>query len=607
MNPHLIVFQHLSWKLGAGLAWLVLAVSVACGPPATEPEPPRTYAGNTELDREPGYMPESVEWIYATSAVRGGKLAECKSVVEWLRGEQDCKGAGCQHGVRLAKDWLLYCREELKGPTADVEGLSATFGERSAAGETKCTTDGALLQRDGCKGGEDLPACMERMQAWTTRCAEEVGSPLLVYMLEQQLRQADPERKKYSLDVRSCGSVSKEIREARYCENKFKCEDALELVKLHTARCTKKDTPLSVDDALAQLAVRVGAGEYVQEMAVMAPGAGLAPPEGEEQGAPELVFARGHGGVLSVCDARVKDLGAYLGARRRCTGELVFARVFQGDAGYSLRVGRFDHSDDLEFFGRFPQLRMKGEAKTRSEKEDRHLSQELQRAAALGKSPSYLSKALKGFISALARHRAAILGDTKLAKTLAENDKDLVPLFIELGKQKAKLVGWSTRAKELVPFARRAEELPLSDVTVEGEPQIGAQNPALGLGLTQLPECLEAYRGTLKSIFERAKKRRVSDDDMADIAGVAGEQAKTCADEEKQVRLSSKAMLECNFGVETCSPGHVDKLADRQQNARTNAVNAWTKTTFAIHSLDPDNRASARGMVVKMGCEEPWW
>ncbi len=133
--------------------------------------------------------------------------------------------------------------------------------------------------------------------------------------------------------------------------------------------------------------------------------------------------------------------------------------------------------------------------------------------------------------------------------------------------------------------------------------QIGA--PGRGLTLdtaTLFPRATEAYLPLFKNAHPRKPDAKTVKAEHA--RGVAAAQA--CGASEKKLQDTKKALVSCNFGLETCDDARQVALARAVDEARLAAEAAFLELETA-RTGTADEAEPLRSAADAAACREPWW
>ncbi|MFO0564638.1 MAG: hypothetical protein U0263_03190 [Polyangiaceae bacterium] len=570
-----------------GLVGLCLLAACAAPPPPKPVEP-------TAKDSTP--EPQSAEWLFATDGVSGGRKAECRAVLSRLDEESECKGALCVHAATLARDWLTLCKNVLPSEAAEVRNKADSLKEKAGKSPSPCEEEASKLLEDGC--GKDK-ACAKSAQSWATRCAEW-STPLTLRMLETRIQRATGERP--SLDARGCPLLLADVEKAAACDQQFKCQDAMGVVETHRQRCVSAESPASFTAAALELSVRTGATQKAEAIAIRADS------KPEPKTLP-LVLEDGSGVVLRTCGKTTKSVADYLAARAACEdGELVVARRFDAAGATLLRVGRFAHTKDAEFWLDHSALRVEGEPKARYSAAAGEFAKQVDRAAKLATEGKQAGEAIALFARTLASNLDAVRNSTAFESALRERDSALVPLFRALGEAKKKALPADLASKKLVPALRRAERLALADVEPSGKIRLGSVGPFASIELAELlPKSHAAYLDVLSGRRKALAKAKPTERELDQLSQAVDGAASRCGQALKAIEALEQKWMDCAFGVTKCSDAELEKARGELPKLRSQADVAYPETAAALASLAPEVRAGAEKSAELAGCREPWW
>ncbi|HVJ16942.1 MAG TPA: hypothetical protein VM686_15985 [Polyangiaceae bacterium] len=565
---------------------------VACGA-----APPKPVNDAPIVDDAPD--PQSSEWLYATKGLGSADVkAECEHVRAALKEESKCKGEACLYASRLGQDWVRRCKKADAASFDEMDALSRDYATRKDGERVPCMREIETILSRGCN---DDPACADKAQEWTTRCSDETGSPLVVRILETRVMQArgggaGSGGGSVKLDKRGCKGLAGDILGAANCAQKFACEDALTGVDTYRKRCLASGAQPALEEGLAELSIRLGAGQKTEPLTVAAGGA-------LDPYLFAVTLADASGIVALVCGERAKDLNEYLSLRRDCTdGEVVILQRQPGRSKATLRTGRFAHPSDDAFLRNYPSLAAQGEMAARASAGIARLGEALgtvsQKVSAGAKYDPELGAQL---IDALTKEAFAVRNSTDRS-ALAQRDSELEPLFRSLAKAKIEAVKTIFEPVKFAAFHRRSLKSPLADLGTDGSISAGALNVAAGLDLSQvLPKSFAAYRSELAVFAERVKKKPLSDKSLAELTDSFTRAVTACASAEGKVRESEGAIVECGFT--TCDEQELKELAGELGNARIDSTVSHIKVLLAGDSLDQPPAASDKAPR----CVEPWW
>lgn len=570
------------------VAWCTL--QLGCGgaapPPPTEPASPTAKAAE----------PQSAEWLFVTDGVAGGRKGECAAVAAHVVEEASCKAALCAHGAALARDWLRVCKDIAPSQAAELEKQAEVLDKKSVVMAAPCEEQVRGVLRNGCGERE---SCTEFVQSWATRCAEW-STPLVVRMLEVAAERQSGERVK--IDARSCTDLLGEVEKHALCEQQFVCQDALPSIDTFKSRCQAKGKLPSLQAAVTQLSIRVGATEKPEPMPIASSDEKLDPKS------PLTSLEDGSGAVLMVCGKRTRDIKAYLEARKTCDGEVVFARRFIGDSGPVVRVGSVAHPDDAGFHLRFPSLALAGEHHARYEASLVTFAKALDEAAMLVVQSGKDERAIRTLVGVVNANLDEIRNSADYEKALVARDTALVPLFRAVGAAKRKGFHLDLEERKLAPALRRAQKYLLADIGMDGRVKVGGSTPAGSITWDDmLPKAMAAYREALEPRLKLLPRMKAQQRELDRLSLVADGAASRCGQAIKTYEESERALLDCAFGVQQCDDARVLKLNAALDLARGAAETGYPETVLAIGSLVEEQRVGAWTAAKLAGCREPWW
>lgn len=562
----------------------------------TEP-PPRVKEPTGPVDEWAGHQGSS-EWLYATKGFSGPHKQECAHVAKVLGDEAKCKGALCEHARDLANDWRARCKQL---DSDDVERVGALASELGAAAETKpdaCATEATGLLSDTCKKGAD---CTDAAQAWSTRCAREVGSPLVVKMIERAVERSLSEPAEVTLDQRACDEVRAEVVEGAKCDHEFKCQDAMKKLDSYRARCEGEGQPHpSIATAAFELAILSGAKKGSPPILVAAEPA----IKSAEMGG---ALVDGWGAVLWVCDARALDLPKYLEARRPCQGGAVIAaRAFKTKTGDTeVRLGTLELPTDEVLRARVPWLVVSGEAEVREKEAAAALESELTKIIGSASAKADMPDAVKSLGRAMATYARMIRKSAVVRAKLSARVAELAPVLRELGKAKV-AASRKVAAGDYAAFVRRSVRRPFADIGADGGVEVGAVSPGSDLeGVLALDSAASGYGDELARLEKASKARKPSKRDVDRARAMITQQTTACAGAEKKVKLGEKGIVACAFGFVPCDDAKIAAFGKEGDAARAVAETAWRKLEAA--PIDDDTAAEAASRAKQAECLEPWW
>ncbi|HEV8246209.1 MAG TPA: hypothetical protein VGP93_10595 [Polyangiaceae bacterium] len=575
---------------------LIASWLAACGS-----EPPRQANTGDDVKVDDGAPePQSSEWLYAMRGVNSPNLrTECEAVHSAIKNESNCLGEACLYAFRLTEDWIRRCGKADAPALDEVSSLARVYNERQKGERVPCLREIASILSDGCG---DKPDCADLAQEWTTRCSGVTNSPLVVRILETRVEQAAGAAGATSnvkLDKRNCVDLASGMLAAANCVQRFQCEDALPGADMYRKRCLAGGHLPSFREGLAELSLRIGAGQSPQSIAIS--------PQAAELQAKDftLVLADGTGVIAQACGERASDLQAYLALRKECAdGQVVILQRQPGRAKSSVRVGRFAHPDDLSFTQNYPSLLARGELEARTAAGLARLSSELDAVAQkVTEDPKYDPALASAVIRALAKEATAIRAVPNGTATLQDLDARLVPLFRNLAGAKLDAAKLMFKPSDFGTFARRALKRPFADVDDEGRVGAGSFNAVSALDLEKvLPQTFTAYKNKVAPLAERAQKKPLAQAQAAALAEQLKQAIFGCASAEGKVRENEGALLECGFG-DACEAQVVDDLRKELQAGRRNGGASYAAVVLTRDSMDAASDASGKAAR----CEQPWW
>jgi hypothetical protein len=578
------------------LSLLLLALPLAAaGCPTERARPPReALPPEDEWSR----IPPSKDWLFATGDFSGPHKAECDHVLGWVKGEDGCKASLCEHGKELSAEWLTRCTA-LEDPaiTETVRKLQADLAARAAEPETECAKKFDEMVRDGC--GQDA-TCLTTGQHWATRCAKTDGTPLTLRILQRTIERrmeqgADP----VQLDVRTCDELRADLMEVAKCKDRFACAEGIGRVGTYRERCEGEGERPTIATAVVEMTV-LSFGSKPPEPILVREGS---PAVGEHD--LPVALADGSGGVITVCDERASELGRYVDSRHGCQGgKMAVARAFPTPRGVEVRVGALDFPDDAVFSARYPTIVAAGELEHRDKAAAAALDAGLSKAAALAKDASGAAEAAKLVASTVIANVLAIKRSAAVRAVIAKHDADIAPALRELAKAKVAALKGKVPPGDAAGLVARARTRAFADVAADGTVQIGAPTRALVLDTTSLlPRAMEAYLAVLKGARGRRVDPRTAKAEAA--RGVAAAQA--CGAAEKKLQDSKKALVSCNFGLESCDDGRHAGLLKAVDEARVAAEAAFRDVETTRTGGAAEEEGSITRAADAAGCREPWW
>jgi hypothetical protein len=564
------------------------AVPLACG--AAEPSQPVAVP-------EPDVVePSSAEWIFVTDGVRGGRRGECQAVTQWISGEESCKGNLCSHGAALAKDWLKSCKKLAPALAGDVEKRAEELEKKAKQMSVPCEDRIRGILDNGCGDKKD---CGTFVQGWATSCADW-STPLVIRMLEVTVQRDIGER--FEIDSRSCKQLLGELTKAATCDQQFKCQDLFPVIEDYKGHCQANGKLPSLAAAIAQLSVRVGATESPEPLPVDPAGDPLDP------AVTPLPLADGSGAVLMVCGKRAGNISGYLAARKQCSEDVVFARRFEDNGAAVVRVGRIAHPSDNEFHERYFSLEADGEIQARFDAMLPGFVATLKQVESLASDPKHSTEAIRLFVRAINDNLDAARDSKVFDTAFREHDAALVPLFVEIGKQKRAVVHNELAGRKFAAGVRRAELYPLSDMDADGRGKLGAWSLASGVDIVDmLPKSIAAYREELEPRYKRLEKLKLTQRDIDALSMQADGHSARCGQAAKGYVTTEQALIDCHFGVKKCEADEISNLEKQLDRTKSDEESAYTQTALAITSLPVENRDNAWTAAKVAGCKEPWW
>ncbi len=471
---------------------------------------------------------------------------------------------------------------------AEVSQLAHQYDERKRGSSLACMREIDQILKAGCQGE---PSCGDVAQAWATRCNDVAGSPLVLRILETRLAQANGGSGRVRLDKRGCKELSVEVLAAGNCSQKFQCEDALASIDTYRKRCLVAGALPSLQAGLAELSMRVGAGQSPKPIAVGDDASAFEP----ERFATPL--ADGSGIVALACAARAADLTGYLALRRDCdAGEIVVLRrqAGRGRGGSTLRVGRFPYETEAAFASTYPALSVSGEVGARASAGIVRLVATLTPVAARAGSGAYDAEASGALVKALVAERFAVRHSSEFA-ALEQLDVELVPLFKLLGREKVVAAKGRLKPLELAGFLRRSLRRPLADVGVDGSVSVGALNDAAGLAFKDaLPKAVSAYQSELLGFAERVQKKTLSTAQQAALEQELAQALTACATAQAKQLENQGDLLECGFGG-LCEADLLSELRSELASAQLAHASAHLRALLASESLDTPSAPFSEG------------
>jgi hypothetical protein len=579
--------------LAALLPMLALPLLGGC-PTEPPPRPKEPVMPEDEWSR----MAPSKEWLYATSEFSGDHKAECAHVLPWVKGEIRCRASLCEHGRDLAVEWMSRCpRYAPASSVGELRELRDKLAERATEKATDCGKQLEGMLRDGC--GADDKTCQRTGQLWATRCAKAEATPLVMRILEKTIERKLDEPAPVTLDDRTCEELHADVVEGARCKDRFACADALLRVDAYRARCESDEERPTLATAVQEQVVVVGAGKPGVPILVRAGTAAVLPDE-----TPVTLFD-GSGAVITLCDERASDLTRYMAARKTCSaGTMVVARAFKTARGVEVRAGSLDFPDEATFSARYPTILAAREQDLRDKEELAALDTELGRLVDLSTSAAGVTDTFRGLARTLSTHAAALRRSPQFRQLLAARDDAFVPAFKELAKAKLAALKGKVAAPEANGLLQRGKTRAYADVTIDGAVEIGARTRAARLDLNgPLPRAMSAYLDAMKS----AKPRKLDKNTvkLAKSSGVAA--AALCGNAEKKLQESKLALINCNFGLETCDDQKTAQLIKALDDSRNAAESAYHDLDLARTGGAAEEADDLVKSAEAYGCREPWW
>jgi hypothetical protein len=560
------------------VVWALVAIAAGCGgaPRRSKSRPHFAIADDPNAKR-------STEWLYATQSSRG--VEDCEQVRQVLVGEAGCASASCSHARRLARDWMAVCRGRARaGEAAEIQRLGDEFARRAANPAPSACEQAERWLRDGCgKNG----ACEAEAEEWATRCGQAVKSPLLIAMLEKSIEQSQDEPHPVKLDTRSCDDLAHEVVSAADCDHQFACQDSLPKVTLWHSRCpTSEAKPMALRVAAAELAIRQGAGESPDAIPV------------EPEPAPAalrevpLALESGDGAVLRVCGKRARELASYLDLCRGCTdGEVVVVKTFPAGSRRELRIGTFDHPNDVTWFRRWPTSLVAGEREHREQAQAGRLKARFDELIRHPRESAEAQRAWRDLLRTFGELEPSLGRSPVLAQSLSEMDGALLVWFMELGRRKRQAKTDGLRPLERYAYANRSLGLPLADLAADGKVEIGAQQAGsqFDLGLA-LPRSVGAYRAELAPSGKTVAPKPADLKAEAALRDVIRSLGSSCRDAEQAAQLAEQAWIDCGFHAASCDVERRQALGRALDKARKEAGQMLRGAALAVASLPAASR-----------------
>jgi hypothetical protein len=539
----------------------------------------------------------SQQWLLATGDFSGDRSAECAHVLGWVKGEDGCKAALCEHGRILAEEWLSRC-PGLAEPEAvsQVKERKDKLTERAAEKATSCAEQLSAILHGGCRPDA---TCAVTGQSWATRCAKSEGSPLAVRLLERMIERKLTEPAPVKLDTRSCEALRAEVTLAARCKDRFACAEVLPRVEAYRARCERDDDRPTIAIAVAELAVLSGADKPVAPILVRPDAAQLTSDD------VPVALEDGSGGVLLICEQRASDLERYLAARKGCRGgRMVVARAFKGAQGIEVRVGSLDFPDDAAFSARYPTIVASKEIDLRDREEAKIFEGELGLAVELARAPAGAVEAARALSRAVNAHATALKRSAPARIALSSRDEALAPALVELAKAKVAATRGQVSAPEVAGLLGRGLGRAFADVTADGTVQIGVASKAARIETAAvLPKAMARYAQALR----QARPRKL-DKDMVEVAKAQGKQAAVrCGAAEKRLQEAKLELINCSFELTRCDVAKMDTLVKNLDVALGIAEAAYHELDLARTGAAAEEGFALSRAADGAGCREPWW
>ncbi len=556
---------------------------LACTGPQQEVNSADEYEAWVQEGRGP--EPQSVEWLYALQDYQGDRQGECVRLHQVLQAERGCDGVVCRHAAELGRDWLQLC-EQYTDPTVrgTLEQLIREYRERAAAPPTDCSKQAEAWLAGGC--GEE-GACLPEVKAWATRCAQPIGSPLTLTMLEQRIETSYAVPHRVILDTRGCDALGEELKQAAKCRRKSRCEDELPQLERYRAKCVPNGDAMSPDIALAALRLLVATGQGSQVPVADTPQR-LA-----REDAP-LELTDGSGAVLQVCRERPKNVEDYLLAARGCEQSILVARFFPGKPHRVLRAAWVPHPDPTTFATWYPALLVAGASEQTDQQPLERFAKELTGAAQLAENHPRAKEPLAKLLAALDVLPLELVSSSTVQQSLADQDTKFVAAFAELGKQKLNAPHPVERA-DLHAFVHRSENLPLADLNPEGELAPGAATPGGALRLRRaMPNAFRAYFAEIEKLQGTIRFKNLDRRQLAELEDRVVRAAAECQRLRQERATAEENLLRCAFASKPCPEGQTATWAGSLLDAKSRTKNAWAATELALWSLPDDRRGAAQ-------------
>jgi hypothetical protein len=142
-----------------------------------------------------------------------------------------------------------------------------------------------------------------------------------------------------------------------------------------------------------------------------------------------------------------------------------------------------------------------------------------------------------------------------------------------------------------------------ADVAPDGSVQPDAAGHAFTLDTTALlPRAMEAYLAVFKGVRGGKLASRVAAAEKARAERAAA----TCGAAEKRLQDSKKALVSCNFALESCDDAKQASLAKAVDEARIASESAFHEVESA-RTADAADAEAIHHAAEAAGCREPWW
>ncbi len=530
-------------KLAFGLLALGL-ISCAAEPPPKAKHAPLQPRRHHEF---------TVPWISAIGSVDWPEPAECARAVELIDAESECVGKACELGSALAEDYAATCAQTASGDVRGrLEVVSRRFDAELAKVPDECQRTLSRWLTSGC--GSDA-ACEQHAQAWATRCAARLHSPLSVEFLEKAIERSSTEPRRVTLDLRDCPQYEAEVVEAASCGHPFQCEEALPKVDALLTRCGGETSTLSPTAAVAAWFIASRAGRPLGDVP-------LSPGEVEVT-LPGLLQIEGRPlYVARLCGQGVTSLPDYLKQRQECTdGKLELFSVKKAQGKRTLHVVEVPFPEDGKVRRALPWLVLAGEDAARRQLAREALGARLR--AELDASPGRVAL-LRILREALSSPEVELLGEGELAAVLARYQAPLAALAREVAAEKHKSLGARPAALVVFGLLNRARRLPFSDLDAEGK-----VDPGLRDGLERLPLAFiteeQKYQDALEPLARRVRAKLPTDRELAALVVARQTTDSLCANLREEARLANSALEACVLSDAGCTAEefakHVELLA----------------------------------------------